>query len=101
MVNDPDRFLQMLSTVPAYKEFFSVVQQLAQQAQSGQAQGQGQQAQVKEDDPMPQPNFENPDGSKVYDMNGLKALSDWQIRQANAPISRSVEIFPLSVGGLR
>src|SRR3990167_8018641 len=73
--NEPKKFLDILSRIPAYKEFFGYISKLAE--------GQGAPTAAVGDstakpaivvdpaDPMPQPNRTNPDGSKVYDLDGL------------------------------
>jgi len=80
MVNDPQRFLQMLSTLPAYKPVFEALLNPAGPAQ-----------QPQQEDPsngMPQPNQKLPDGTMVYDMEGLKALMAWQAQQVEQRVSQ-------------
>ncbi len=74
MTTDPDKFLQMLSQLPAYSQFFGWVSQMAQ--------GGAQQAAGATNAPdpygdMPLPTREMPDGSKVYDDEGVRQLLDW------------------------
>lgn len=83
MLNDSQRFLQMLSTIPAYQQFFSYVNQLQEQVQKG-AQATEQ---VVDQDPMPGPDEVQPDGSAIYSEQGLRALMDWQARQVEAKIA--------------
>jgi hypothetical protein len=80
--NDPKTFLSMLSQVPAYKEFFDYVAQMAS----------GTQGKVEEPakadpaDEMPQP---GPDG--LYDMEGLKKLLEWNAAQVEKRTIKQVE----------
>lgn len=76
LTNDPRTFLNMLSQVPAYKEFFDYLGQLAQ---SGQPQVQPQPGLNLTE--MPQPDQPLADGTKVYSMEGLQKLLDWQAKQ--------------------
>lgn len=98
MASEPQRFLQMLSRIPAYKEFFDFVEQAANTLQPGQAapaaspsQGQTTQPTVPVTDDMPEPNEELPDGTKVYNMDGLKALMAWQAKQVEDRVTRKYE----------
>lgn len=80
--NDPKTFLNMLSQVPAYKEFFDYLGQVATQ--------QTQPVVVPPGDPMPQPNQPQADGTRIYDEDGLKALMDWQARQVEGRVTKQV-----------
>lgn len=85
--HQPEQFLNFLSTLPAYKEFFSYIQQLAA--------GQGTQT-AKQDasldlSDMPQPDQPLPDGTKVYSMEGLQKLLTWQAQQVEARAIRATE----------
>ena len=71
--NDPKTFLNLLSQIPAYKEFFDYIGQLAQKAQGSPAAGQ-----AAVPDGMPQPDQTLGDGTKVYSMDGLQNLLKWQ-----------------------
>lgn len=82
MVNDPQRFLQMLSTLPAYKPVFEAL------LNPGAGSQQGQQSQEDPGNGMPQPNQKLPDGTMVYDMDGLKALMAWQAQQVEQRVSQ-------------
>ena len=79
MENDPKTFLDMLSQIPAYKSFFDYVNQLASGA--GGTKEETSKVAVDSNDPMPAPNKEMQDGSKVYDLEGLQALMEWQSKQ--------------------
>ena len=75
MLNDPAQFFQLLSSqIPAYREFFTYVNQLAEYAQ-------GQQPEAVDPDPRPTPKSQ-PDGSIGYDEAGLEELLAWNNRQA-------------------
>ena len=80
MANDPDRFLQMLERLPAYKEFFSFVRNALQGGGTPEqgAQAQAQPTQVDDLAEMPQPDEELPDGSRVYSMEGLNKMLAWR-----------------------
>ena len=96
MANEPQRFLQMLAKIPAYKEFFEFVEQGAQAlrgapaatAQAGQSL---QAASVPAGDPMPEPDEELSDGSKVYSMEGLKSLLEWNARNVETRVTSNYE----------
>lgn len=70
MTTDHTRFLNMLYTIPGYKQLFDKI------AGSAQAQPDQEPVQISED--MPQPDQELSDGSKVYSLDGLKGLLAWQ-----------------------
>jgi hypothetical protein len=90
MVNDAERHLQMLSTLPAYKKFFAAVEQaFSRLEQQGPAQTTPAQEAVSDD--MPQPDQTLSDGSKVYSMEGLKALLGWQAKQVEARVTKQVQ----------
>lgn len=75
--NDPRQFLDMLSKVPAYKQFFEYIGQLAAAQQGTQP---TQQPHLS-DAGMPQPDQTLSDGSKVYSMEGLRARDEWLAKQ--------------------
>lgn len=84
MVSKPDQFLQMLSSLPAYKEIFSAIQDAFEKAEQV-TKGQVSQKEAPAPDPsseMPQPDQQLPDGSWVYSMKGLEALNAWNRTQA-------------------
>lgn len=95
MTKNPDQFLQMLSTLPAYKQFFSAVSQAVETAtRLSQAQGSQPPTTQAQPDPasdMPQPTETLPDGTKVYSMDGLKALMAWQAKQVEDRITSQVQ----------
>ena len=80
--NDPKTFLGLLSQIPAYKEFFDYVGQLANNAQP---------QTPKTPEGMPQPDQTLPDGTKVYSMEGLQALLDWQGQNVEKRVTSQVE----------
>lgn len=87
MENEPKAFLEMLSRLPAYKEFFAYINQLTPSA----AQASLPTTKVEPSDAMPQPNKVNPDGSRVYDLDGLNALMEWQGKQVEKRVSSQLE----------
>lgn len=87
MVNDAEKHLRMLSTLPAYKKFFAAVEQAFERLEQVPAQPEA--TPVGSD--MPQPNYKYPDGSLGYDMDGIKALMEWQAKQVEARITKQVE----------
>ena len=86
MGNDPKTFLGWLSQIPAYKEFFELVNKAAE----GQTTDKGATPPV-DNDPMPPPNKLHTDGSKFYDMDGLKDLMSWQSRQVEGRVTKQYE----------
>jgi hypothetical protein len=84
MVNDSQKFLGMLSQLPAYKGFFDHVNKLMSGAQAQPAQ------QAPVDDGMPQPDLQLPDGSWSYSMEGLKGLLKWQAEQVETKVTSQV-----------
>jgi len=81
MMNDAPKFLDMLSTIPAYAKIFSdlknpdpVEAPLADTS-----------------DEMPQPDQQLTDGSSVYSLEGLKTLNAWNRAQARKEIMGEVE----------
>jgi hypothetical protein len=92
MVNDPRSHLEMLSQLPAYKDFFDFVNQAATAARTPQQQQPAQaEAAPQADEPMPQPDFKLEDGTMVYSMDGLQKLQDWQTRQVEARVGKTYE----------
>jgi hypothetical protein len=83
----PQQFLDFLSTLPAYKEFFTYIQQLAAQAQSPQQQDQS----YLDTSTMPQPDERLADGSMVYSLKGLAARDEWLAKQVEAKAIRAAE----------
>lgn len=96
MVNDPNKFLTMLSKLPAYKDFFTFVQQSAatigqnQPASTTAVAGQPT-AEQNPADAMPEPDEELSDGSRVYSMDGLKKLLAWNASQVESRVSKQFE----------
>lgn len=94
MANNPEKFLQLLARVPAYEEFFKFVENAYNAqvtgAQSTQAVAAAAptQAQVAATDGMPEPNEELADGTKVYNMDGLKSLLAWNAQQVENKVSK-------------
>lgn len=85
MANQPEKFLQMLAKLPAYKQFFTFVenayntmsQNAAAPVPTQPAPGQQPIAAVPLADEMPQPDEKLADGSAVYSMAGLQKLVSW------------------------
>lgn len=84
LANQPSKFLELLETVPAYKNFFATVRE-ALNKQTPEAE------ETPPADDMPQPNQELSDGSFVYDMDGLKSLLAWQAKQVEDRVTKQVE----------
>jgi hypothetical protein len=84
MSSDPERFLTMLSKVPAYQQFFAAVEAAFEASSKQQAAPPTPiaPASVQDGDDMPQPDQRLSDGSMVYSMEGLKALNAWNREQA-------------------
>lgn len=91
MVNDPNKFLTMLSKLPAYNDFFAFVQQAAANIGQNQPNQPQQAVQAAPEDVMPEPDEELSDGSRVYSMDGLKALLAWNAKQVESRVSRQFE----------
>lgn len=87
MINKPDQFLDMLSTIPAYQHFFRTIEQ----AMSGHMPAQAAPPQADPADERPAPNQKLSDGSMVYDEEGLDALMAWQSRQIESKITKQIE----------
>lgn len=84
--HQPKEFLNFLSSLPAYKEFFTYLEQLAQQTA----------APAKEEpyfdtSTMPQPDEQLADGSMVYSLKGLAARDEWVARQVEARAIKAAE----------
>ena len=86
--NDPKTFLQLLSQIPAYKEFFDYVGQLAKGAA---AQPQGPAKPTLDHSDMPQPDQVLSDGSKVYSLEGLAQRDEWLARKIEERAVRQAE----------
>jgi hypothetical protein len=84
MVNDVPRFIGMLKTLPQYQQFFD---QLEKASQVNQAPAQP----VNDDDPMPQPDQLQPDGTLWYSMEGIEKLNEWNRKQARKEVLAEVE----------
>jgi hypothetical protein len=81
MVNNKPEFLQWLvSNVPGYSEIFNKMLQ--------------PQAQAPAKDPsngMPQPDQDLADGSRVYSLEGLQKLLDWQEQRVSNKVTQQVQ----------
>jgi hypothetical protein len=85
--NDPPRFLDMLSKVPAYKEFFDYIGSLV----GGQGQQPAQQQSYLDASSMPQPDETLPDGTRVYSLEGLNKRDEWLARQVEERTLKAAE----------
>lgn len=83
MTTDHTRFLNMLYSVPGYKEIFDKL--------AGPQVQQPQQVTPPQTDDFPQPDQELSDGSRVYSMEGLKALREWDRKQVESAVMKQVE----------
>jgi hypothetical protein len=87
MMNEQPRFVQMLLNVPGYREIFqSLLQQAAPSAPE-----QPEAPAINPDAEMPLPNHELPDGSRVYDIDGLKSLMTWQAQSVEKRLRTEFE----------
>lgn len=95
MINDPEKFLNMLATVPAYKGWFDEIRSaFAVKYNSNQPIPQSTPqpgALAPQADDMPQPDQPLSDGSMVYSLDGLKALLKWQSDQTESRVTKRVE----------
>lgn len=95
MVNDADRFLQMLYTIPAYQPFFAALKEAVDfkeaQAKGTLPQAAQTQAPVNPADEMPAPDETLADGTKVYSIEGLKGLLNWNADQAEKKATKAFE----------
>lgn len=80
MLNEPDRFMEMLPSLhPGYKEYVKQVQAAA--AQAAQA----------EEDPEPEPDYDLGGGAKTYSVDGLRKLRAWERRQAVKEVNAGLD----------
>ena len=87
MANQPQKFLQLLSRVPAYEGFFAALREFHEAQQGGaQPARQAAQAPADEADDMPQP-----DDGEGYSMEGLRKLLDWQERRVESRVKKQIE----------
>lgn len=84
MVNNADKFLEMLSTLPTYQPFFDAVRAAFKDKTPAKPQEEAP-------DDMPQPNKRTSDGTMVYDLDGLRALNAWNRAQARKEVMQEVE----------
>ncbi len=81
MMNDQTQFIKMLRTIPAYDNIFKALDNPTQP---------NNQAPAEVPDDMPQPDQELTDGSRVYSLEGLKALNAWNRSQARKEVMDEV-----------
>lgn len=82
MLNDVPKFVSMLKTIPAYKDYFDKLEAQKPDPAS---------LPVPTGDEMPEPDQKLSDGSMVYSLDGLKALLAWQSKQTESRLSKQVE----------
>lgn len=85
--NDPRTFLSLLSQIPAYKDFFDHINKLTQ----GQATPTAAVGGSRVPEGMPQPDQTLPDGTKVYSMEGLQSLLQWQAENVEKRVTQKVQ----------
>jgi hypothetical protein len=90
MTGQPEVFLERLAELPVYKPFFQAVEALIARYQSGDA-GTPADTPVEATDDMPAPNKVLPDGSAVYDMDGLRNLLSWNAKQTEDRVRKQIE----------
>lgn len=90
MLNEPNRFLDMLVTIPSYAKIFKDIVDNAKAQVQAQVPAQVI-APVEADDPRPNPDQELSDGTFVYSMDGLDKLNAWNRAQARKEILKEVE----------
>lgn len=83
MMNDVPQFITMLSRLPQYATVLAPLFEAGGQPAT-------QQRQPVSDD-MPQPDQKFSDGSLGYSMDGLKALNEWNRKQAKVEAMRELE----------
>lgn len=86
MANDPQKFLTMLSRIPAYQNFFEFVNKALEADNNASTTPASPPVDPTAD--MPQPDEELPDGSKVYGMTGLQNLLNWHGAQVEQRLSK-------------
>lgn len=95
IANQPEQFLQHLSTFPVYQPFFKAIDEMiakVEQYQSGAPAAPAASAPVA--DPlgdMPQPDDTLADGSKAYSQQGIRALLDWNAKQTESRVLKQIE----------
>lgn len=77
MVNDPEKFLNMLATLPQYQQIFSQLTQAPATATPGA-------------DGMPQPDQRMPDGSMGYSLEGFEKYNSWRDAQVEKRITSQI-----------
>lgn len=100
MLNEQDKFLEMLASQPAYKPFFTKVADLLEKERLGTVgQPPTQIPTPPIPDDMPEPDQEFPDGSKVYSKDGLRKLLEWNASHAeDRAVAKVTEAFTKRFG---
>lgn len=89
MVEEPDRFMTMLMSLPQYQTYFA--QRNAAPIEPSVQSVPDQSTPQVDDDPMPEPDKELADGSRVYSLEGFKAREEWNRRQARKEVMAEVQ----------
>ena len=96
LMNDPQKFMNILATIPAYKPLFDILQAKIGEASAPPPTPQPV-PQGSPQDEMPAPDQKLADGTLVYSMDGLKALMAWERQEAKkeavAEISQRYQPF--------
>lgn len=87
MLNDTPRFIRMLAGLPQYATILAPIINPQAQAKPAEA---APVATSDPSDPMPEPDFDQGDGGKVYSMEGLAKLNAWNRAQAKAEARKEV-----------
>lgn len=94
MSDDPQKMLQMLATLPAYKPFFDAVAHYEALSQSQLSQPTTpvtpSPSTAPTNEGMPAPDQKLSDGSMVYSMEGLNKLMAWQAQQVETRVTKQV-----------
>lgn len=85
--NDPRTFLSLLAQIPAYKDFFSHIEKLAQ----GNTAEPPKPEVILDHSDMPQPDQTLTDGSKVYSLEGLAKRDEWLAKKIEERAVRQAE----------
>lgn len=91
MANEPQKFLTMLARIPAYKEFFELVDEAYALRLKGTATPTEAAPVAVTGAGMPEPDEELSDGSKVYSMDGLKKLLEWNSKDTETRVVKQFE----------
>lgn len=95
MLKEPQKFVEMLQRLPQYQQLFA-----SMQAKPAADPTMVVPPPVDPNAEMPGPDFEQPDGSKVYTLEGLKKRDEWRDRQVETRVLKQIEerYKPLETG---